>query len=544
MPSLDRAAIDPDADRVVRRLARNDHKAYLVGGCVRDLLLGRRPKDFDVATSATPNEVKSLFRNCRIIGRRFRLATVFFGDKIIETSTFRANPREDETDTSADLLIRRDNVFGSETEDARRRDFTMNGLFYDVEAEEVIDHVGGLDDIAARRVRTIGDPEIRFQEDPVRMLRAVKFAARLGFEIEPATYRALVRWRHEIRKCPPPRVLEEVFRLLRGGAARRSMEILVETGLLAALSPALATLFEGAGSPVQALSPSGEIPRSSVKQQAYTNGDPVDEDEGEDEDEDEDEADTADETLDEMLAETDEDAVEPAARADTDSDTADDEEPEPEPLDAEEEEWHRLWADDSPLPRGGPGYGHHPPAAISLAARDATEIAARRKRAWALLVHLDRAIADGKEPSNAMVLAALLYPFIAEELLSARPADANTLVLQIGQPVIDQIRVPRRDSERLRQILLAQRRIASAHSRGARLELLGGRDFYEDAVLLYELCERAAGRTVTPLPDGPPPSSSDAGPEDGGGPRKRRRRRRGGRRRRRDEQDLRDGAAA
>ena len=143
-----------------------------------------------------------------------------------------------------------------------------------------------------------------------------------------------------------------------------------------------------------------------------------------------------------------------------------------------------------------------------------------------------------------MVLAAQLYPFVAEELLSARPADANTLVLQVGQPVIDQIRVPRRDSERLRQILLAQRRIASAHSRGARLELLGGRDFYEDAVLLYELCELAAGRTVMPLPDGPPPSSSDSGPDDGGGPRKRRRRRRGGRRRRRDEQDVRDGAAA
>src|SRR3954469_16824033 len=144
--------IDPDAAKVVQRLRRYDHAAYLVGGCVRDLLLGRKPKDFDVVTNATPQEIKRLFRNCRIIGRRFRLAHVFFGPKIIETSTFRANPREDE-DADEDLLIRRDNVFGTETEDARRRDFTINGLFYDVEQEEVIDHVHGLDDLGARMVR-------------------------------------------------------------------------------------------------------------------------------------------------------------------------------------------------------------------------------------------------------------------------------------------------------------------------------------------------------------------------------------------------------
>ena len=141
MPSLDRTAIDSDADRVVRKLTRAGYKAYLVGGCVRDLLVGRTPKDFDVATSATPNEIKATFRNSRIIGRRFRLAHVFFGSKIIETATFRANPRDED---DHDLLIRRDNVFGTEQEDAKRRDFTINGLFYDVEREEVIDHVGGL----------------------------------------------------------------------------------------------------------------------------------------------------------------------------------------------------------------------------------------------------------------------------------------------------------------------------------------------------------------------------------------------------------------
>jgi poly(A) polymerase len=238
-----RELIDADAEKVVRRLARHGYQAYLVGGCVRDLLLDRTPKDFDVATSATPKETKQLFRNCRIIGRRFRLCHIFFGPKIIETSTFRANPRRDETGDSDELLIRHDNVFGTDTEDAQRRDFTINGLFYDVEDERVIDHVGGLDDLDTRVVRTIGDPDIRFREDPVRMLRAIKFAARLDFAIEPATYRAICRHRSEITKCAPPRVVEELYRLLRGGAARRSMELLLETGIAATLSPALAAML-------------------------------------------------------------------------------------------------------------------------------------------------------------------------------------------------------------------------------------------------------------------------------------------------------------
>ena len=190
--------IDPDADKILRRLRRNGHIAYLVGGCVRDLLLGRTPKDFDIATSATPNEIKDLFRNSRIIGRRFRLAHIFFGQKIIETATFRTNPREGAEatgDEPEELLIRRDNVFGTAEEDARRRDFTINGLFYDIESGEVIDYVGGLADLGARTVRTIGDPDVRFREDPVRILRAIKFAARLGFSIEQGTYEALLAHR-------------------------------------------------------------------------------------------------------------------------------------------------------------------------------------------------------------------------------------------------------------------------------------------------------------------------------------------------------------
>jgi poly(A) polymerase len=243
---------DPDAVRVVQRLRRYQHKAYLVGGCVRDLLLGRKPKDFDVATSATPNEIRRCFRNCRIIGRRFRLAHVFFGRKIIETATFRANPRAPDDDTgespavderSPDLLIRRDNVFGTEEEDARRRDFTINALFFDVETAKVIDHVGGQADLEARLVRTIGDPDIRFREDPVRILRAVKFAARCDLTIEPETYQGMMEHKAELAKCAQARVTEEFYRLLRAGAARRSFELLSETGLLEGLLPELSAVF-------------------------------------------------------------------------------------------------------------------------------------------------------------------------------------------------------------------------------------------------------------------------------------------------------------
>ena len=250
---IDPTAIDPDAAKVIRHLRRYDHAAYLVGGCVRDLMLGRKPKDFDVVTSATPNQIRNLFKNCRIIGRRFRLAHIFYGPKIIETSTFRANPREIEEDEggesaeteTGDLLIRRDNVFGTPEQDARRRDFTINGLFYDLESKQVIDYVSGTPDLEARLVRTIGDPDIRFREDPVRILRAVKFAARCDLTIEPETYRRMMEHRLEIAKCAQARVSEEFYRLLRAGAAKRSMELLLETELLEILAPELVRGLKG-----------------------------------------------------------------------------------------------------------------------------------------------------------------------------------------------------------------------------------------------------------------------------------------------------------
>ena len=247
-PEISEELLDSDAVKVVRRLRRASHHAYLVGGCVRDLLLGIRPKDFDVATSAHPNQVKDTFRNSRLIGRRFRLAHVFFrGGKIIEVSTFRANPLDELQDLPPDLLIRHDNVFGNEEEDARRRDFTINGLFYDVDEGRVVDHVAGKADLAARLVRTIGNPDVRMREDPVRILRAIRFAAKCAFEVEPATLAAMQAHVEEIPRCAPPRVLEEVMKLLRSGAARRCFELLRQIGALRILLPPVAAYLERHG---------------------------------------------------------------------------------------------------------------------------------------------------------------------------------------------------------------------------------------------------------------------------------------------------------
>ena len=231
--------MDPDASKVVRRLTRHGYEAYFVGGCVRDLLLDRPPKDFDIATSARPDDVRTLFRNSRIIGRRFRLVHVLFGGgKVIETATFRRAPDEEERD-SDDLLIRNDNVFGDAPEDAARRDFTINALFYDLERKEVLDWVGGMPDIERRVVHTIGDPSVRFLEDPMRILRAVKFSARLDLGITPDVYDAIVQCRGALAMAARPRLFEELLRLMRGGAAHRSFWLLWETGVLDVVLPEL-----------------------------------------------------------------------------------------------------------------------------------------------------------------------------------------------------------------------------------------------------------------------------------------------------------------
>jgi poly(A) polymerase len=231
--TVSRKDIDPDALKVLYRLKNHGFLAYLVGGGVRDLLVGRKPKDFDIGTSAHPQQVKKLFRNCFIVGRRFRLCHVRFGRKVIEVSTFRRQAAAEEGDT----LIRRDNTFGTPEEDAFRRDFTVNALFYDIATFAVIDYVQGLEDLQKRTIRTIGDPAVRFQEDPVRMLRAVALAARLGFTIERDTMEALRSLRGDIVKSSPARLLDEIYKILRQGASRKTFEMLHQAGMLAYLLP-------------------------------------------------------------------------------------------------------------------------------------------------------------------------------------------------------------------------------------------------------------------------------------------------------------------
>jgi poly(A) polymerase len=232
------AALDQDALRVISRLQRQGFEAYLVGGCVRDLMLGRRPKDFDVATSAHPRQVKRLFHNGRIIGKRFRLVHVAYGAHVIETATFRRAPqRSDEEE--GDLLIVDDNVFGSAEEDARRRDFTINALFLDPQRREILDYVGGLDDLEAGVLRTIGEPRVRMAEDPVRILRAIKFATRLGFRIEDATWDAMTELAPELGRSAKPRVLEEILRLLRSGTALGAFRMMRACGALRVILPSV-----------------------------------------------------------------------------------------------------------------------------------------------------------------------------------------------------------------------------------------------------------------------------------------------------------------
>jgi len=266
--TISRRQVDPDALKVLYRLHEHNYVAYLVGGSVRDLLLERRPKDFDIGTSAHPHQIKKLFRNCWIIGRRFRLAHVKFGTKTIEVATFRRqidagttpeaelaglNPAEivapderlppdddGQVRRRRDHLIHRDNTYGTPEEDAFRRDFTVNALFYDIATFSIIDYVGGLRDLDARLIRCIGDPDVRFLEDPVRMLRAVVLAARLEFTIDEPILESIAALKHEIARSAPARLLEEYFKILRSGHAQNAFAQLRATSLLKEITPELA----------------------------------------------------------------------------------------------------------------------------------------------------------------------------------------------------------------------------------------------------------------------------------------------------------------
>ena len=236
--TISRRRIPENVLKVLYRLHRSGYRAYLCGGSVRDLLVERTPKDFDVATDAHPTEIRRLFRNSRIIGRRFRLVHIIFQDMIVEVATFRREPERTAADEEAeDFLITDDNTFGSPLQDARRRDFTINALFYNIADFSVIDYVDGLADIETKHIRVIGDPDMRFREDPVRMMRAIEFASRLGFEIEVQTYAAILRHRNEILKASPPRVSEEILELLRRGWSQGAFRLMVDSALLEPLLP-------------------------------------------------------------------------------------------------------------------------------------------------------------------------------------------------------------------------------------------------------------------------------------------------------------------
>ena len=416
---LDR--IDPDAVKVLRRLTRFQHTAYLVGGCVRDLLLDRVPKDFDVATSARPGEVRSIFRNCRVIGRRFRLAHILFGQgKVIEVATFRKDPDEGrETaeagwegaspeangngsagppDEDEDILIRVDNVFGEPAEDACRRDFTINALFYDIERGQIIDYVGGMPDVQRRVVRTIRDPDIRFREDPVRILRAIKFAARLDLAIDPDVVDAIVAHRGELQRASPPRLLEEILRLLRGGAAHRSTWLMWETGALSVALPEIATFLD----------------------------------------------------------------------------------------------------DDTPESRA----------------------------AWKGLQAADAMQRSGRPLSDAVLFATLLRAPLEEA--AAEAEDPGEAIDALLAPISERLVLPRRLRDRVRQALLVQRRLHTP-PRG-RVASLATRDFFADALDLYELSVRASGRTEDVALEAWRAAQDVSAVPDAARPRTRRR---GGRRRRR-----------
>jgi len=264
---VSRSLIAPSALKVLYRLKDAGHQSFLVGGCVRDILLGIKPKDFDVATDATPDEVRALFRNCRLIGRRFRLAHVRFGDQVVEVATFRATHDPEEPDEEGSIeepegeaeleaeravapddqrlldhrgRILRDNVYGSIEQDVWRRDFTCNALYYNIEDFSIWDYVGGVADIRSRTLRLIGDPEQRYREDPVRMLRAVRFQAKLGFSLDATTRRPVPSLADLLDGVPPARLLDEIQKLFLTGHARRSFELLREHGMFEHLFPATA----------------------------------------------------------------------------------------------------------------------------------------------------------------------------------------------------------------------------------------------------------------------------------------------------------------
>jgi Poly A polymerase head domain/Probable RNA and SrmB- binding site of polymerase A len=444
---ISRKNIDPDALKVLYRLKNRGFVAYLVGGGVRDLLLERKPKDFDIATDAYPQQVKKLFGNCFIIGRRFRLCHIRFGRTVIEVSTFRRAAEPEEGDT----LIRRDNTFGTPEQDAFRRDFTVNALFYDIATFSVIDWVGGLADLRDRVIRTIGDPGIRFREDPVRMLRAVALAARLDFTIDQDTREAIQALRGEIVRSSPARILDEIYKILRQGRSRETFGMLHEYGLLAYLLPEAD----------QAIAEGGDRLLGSLgRLDDYRNAG----------------------------------------------------------LASPEQLTNALVMGSLLVPLGVP---LRRVAAVAPARRGEDRLDGRD----------DREGGDGRDEEPADDVAA--------EIAALGGADDDDAQPSSGPPGPLVLPFARRDLDRLRLVLLAQRRLREAEGGAAAKQALAGRHYFDEALRWLEihggddgrelaLHWRALGPPVSVISSAPAPApaGADARPEGNPGPRRRRRRRR------------------
>ncbi len=469
---ISRKNIDADALKVLYRLYRSGHTAFLVGGGVRDLLIGRHPKDFDVSTSARPGQVKKLFRNCWLIGRRFRLAHIHFKDhKIVEVSTFRAQPERSDTE-ALDLLVRQDNTFGSPEEDALRRDFTINGLFYDIASFSLIDYVGGVEDIEAGVIRTIGEPHIRFQEDPVRMIRAIKFAARLDFAIEPATWDALCDHVDDIRKCSTSRVVEDVAKLLEGGAACRSLQLLKASGLLRIVLPEVYEYVCGQpAGPGLAVEGRSELP-VVTEEELLLNTD----------------EDTDREAQERLLGVEAEDAGTEEGGDDLEDDLS--------PRDAlstevdvavsEEDEIDLSDDEDTALSRVVTPQGTR-----CVFAPDSGALF------WRTLGAVDERIRSGHPLTRPTLFAALYQPLVqhtAEWLVEQGARDFEQVYLDLLRPLTQSMVLSRRDRERVCQILAAQRKFRR-NNRGF-AQIFSRKPYFSEALDLHEIGVLATGDGV------------------------------------------------
>lgn len=512
--------IDHDALWVVRRLRAKGYEAYLTGGCVRDLLLGRKPKDFDVATAAHPEQVKRVFRNCRLIGRRFRLAHIYFPTgKVIETATFRANPLDLQEDLPEDLLVERDNVFGTVEEDARRRDLTINGLFYDPLAGKVLDFVDGRQDLDARLIRTIGDPDIRFQEDPVRILRAIKFATRLDFEIETQTLVAMRAHVGDLARCAAPRLLEELHRLLSSGKATSAFRLCEQVGVLDVLVPELTqVLHAGLDLARYSYGPSGAVEAERILDGVSPLGAREDDEhtqpfadavEAAEVDARAEPSGERDEVLHPIAGESEAwlPATEPMAigeSAQVEMANADADAGQIEPA-SPHDGAERTPRNDSGETEGVEEISEDVRISTTsleddLASEPSTAEPVlltpeqRYARYTALLESLDAAHARDAELSSAVSFAALLLP--GYETYHAAGGNAMAWLDDVTGAWAERIRLTRHDRETIRYLCRALAQLNPSLRRGAKARHLVGRPWFREALLLYTLSLHAAGESL------------------------------------------------